>query len=471
MGDTVSTRRLAAIMAADMVGFSRLMGLDELGTLQRQKQHRRELIDPAIAAHHGRIVKTTGDGMLVEFGSVVDAVACAQSIQSAMPGREAGQPEDAAIRYRIGINLGDIIDEDDDIFGDGVNVAARLETLATPGGLCISDVVHQSIDGKLDLRFEDMGPQSVKNISRPVHAWRWVPLPSRDAADSSGSEVDQEIQFCNSADGVTIAYATVGKGPPLVKAPNWMNHLEYDWKTPFWRHLVGALASSHSLLRFDQRGNGLSDRNVERLTFDAFVDDLEAVVDAAGLARFPLLGISQGCAISIAYTLRHPDRVTGLVLYGGYARGPMKRGSEADAARAQAIQTMIRLDWGLDSAAFRQHFTTRFMPDASQVEMDCFNELQKVTVAPEVAAEIRAVNDDIDLTPLLPQVKVPTLVLHCRDEAVAPFEEGRLMAAKIPGARFVPLEGRNHLLLEDEPSWPRFLSEVRGFLGKLENKS
>ncbi|HMB74844.1 MAG TPA: alpha/beta hydrolase, partial [Kiloniellaceae bacterium] len=309
-------------------------------------------------------------------------------------------------------------------------------------------------------------------IARPVHAWHWVPAGDEGAGNGGArSENDQEIHFCSSADGVTIAYATVGEGPPLVKAPNWMNHLEYDWKTPFWRHLVGAFASSHSLLRFDQRGNGLSDRNVERLTFDAFVDDLEAVVDAAGLDRFPLLGISQGTAISIAYTIRHPERVTGLVLYGGYARGAMKRVSEADIARAQAIHTMIRLDWGLDSAAFRQHFTTRFMPDASQAEMDWFNELQKVTVAPDVAAQIRIVNDDIDITPLLPQIKVPTLVLHCREEAVVPFEEGRLIASKIPGARFVPLEGRNHLLFEDEPSWPRFLSEVRSFLDKIEEHS
>jgi class 3 adenylate cyclase/pimeloyl-ACP methyl ester carboxylesterase len=470
MAEIFSTRRLAAIMAADMVGYSRLMGRDELDTIQRQRSHRQDLIDPTIAAHNGRIVKTTGDGMLVEFASVVDAVSCAEEIQSAMAQREADRPESEAIRYRIGINLGDIIIEDDDIFGDGVNIAARLETLAEAGGLCVSDVVRQSVEGKLDLALEDMGLQRVKNIEREVHAWRWLPSKGDAEAPDAFDDREQEIRFCTSQDGIQIAYATVGKGPPLVKAPNWMNHLEYDWKTPFWRHLVEALASSHSLLRFDQRGNGLSDRVVERFSLEAYVDDLEAVVDAAGLERFPLLGISQGCAISVAYTIRHPERVSGLVLYGGYCRGSKRRGSEADIEHADAIVTMIRHEWGADSPAFRQLFASRFMPDATPEQMDWFNELQKITVAPGTAARIRAANDEIDITALLPQITVPTLVLHCREEDVAPFEEGRLIAAKIPGARFVPLEGRNHLILENEPAWPRFMSEVQSFLKELERR-
>ncbi|MDP6588349.1 MAG: alpha/beta fold hydrolase [Alphaproteobacteria bacterium] len=452
-------------MSADMVAFSRLMEFDEESTIARQKAHRAELIDPTIELNHGRIVKTTGDGMLVDFESVVDAVNCAVEIQSAMAVRESATPDAARIRYRIGINLGDIINDGDDIFGDGVNIAARLETLAQPGGICISDVVYQSIEGKLDLAFDDLGAQSVKNIARPVHVWQW-----RNADDQSHdlatSGANQDIRFCMAPDGVQIAYATVGTGPPLVKAPNWMNHLEYDWQSPIWRHLLQELAREHMLIRFDQRGNGLSDWDVDEISFDSFVRDLETVVDAAGLERFPLLGISQGCAISVAYAVRHPERVSRLVLYGGYARGSRKRGSQVEIEQADAMLTLIRHGWGRDNPAFRQMFTSAFVPEATPQQMDWFNELQRISTSPENAVRNRKTNIDVDVEGLLGSIAVPTLVLHCRDDGVAPFKEGRRMAAMIPEARFVPLEGRNHLILDNEPAWPRFLQEVREFLGE-----
>ncbi len=463
-------RRLAAILAADMVGFSRLMERDEEGTIARQKHHRADLIDPMIAKHHGRIVKTTGDGLLVEFVSVVDAVRCAAEIQHAMKTREAGGPETTRIRYRIGINLGDIVIEGDDIFGDGVNVAARLEGLSEPGGMCIADVVHQSIEGKLEFTFDDLGQQAVKNIARPVHAWQWRMGGAQGRATEAleAQDANQEIRFCMAPDGVQIAYATVGSGPPLVKAPNWMSHLEYDWKSPVWRHLMQELARGHTLIRFDQRGNGLSDWEVEDISFEAFVRDLETVVDAIGLRKFPLLGISQGSAISVAYAVRHPERVSKLVLFGGYSRGRRKRGSKVSAEQADAFITMIRHGWGQDNPSFRQLFTSAFMPEATPDQMNWFNELQKVSTSPEVAARIRSALEDLEISDLLPQVQVPTLVLHCREDGVIPFDEGRRMAAMIPNARFVPLEGRNHLMLEDEPAWPRFVSEVRSFLGGSE---
>ena len=317
MATTGEERRLAAILAADMVGYSRLMEADESGTIVRQKAHRTQLIDPKIAEHHGRIVKTTGDGMLVEFASVADAVEAAVAIQQAMAVREADVSEANRIRYRIGINLGDVIIDAGDIFGDGVNIAARLEASAEPGGICIADVVYQSIAGKLDLAFDDLGPQTFKNMTKPVHVWQWrITSPAAVGTPKTmPSEADQEIRFCTAPDGVHIAYATVGQGPPLVKSPNWMNHLEHDWESPIWRHLLQELAKDFSLVRFDQRANGLSDWNVEEISFDAFVGDLETVVDTLGLEQCPLLGISQGCAISIAYAVRHPERVSRLVLY------------------------------------------------------------------------------------------------------------------------------------------------------------
>ena len=463
-------RRLAAIMVSDMVGFSRLMELDEEGTVMRQKVHRRELIDPTIDEHHGHIVKSTGDGLLVEFASVFDAVQCAVAIQTAMADREADEAESTRIQYRIGINLGDIIFDDDDIFGDGVNIAARLQEIAEPCGICISDIVHQSVADKLDLPCRDLGSQRVKNISKPIHVWQWRRAGdvSHETPEPARAALEQEIRFCASPDGTTIAYAVVGKGPPIVKAPNWMNHLEYDWKSPIWRHLLQNLADDHCLIRFDQRGNGLSDWDVEDISHDAFDADLAAVIDAAGHDRFVLFGVSQGCAISIRYAVRNPRRVKGLVLYGGYARGKNKRGSADMVAQAEAERTLIRQGWGQDNPAFRQFFTSAFLPEGTPEQMAWFNELQRVTTSPENAVRIRMANDDLDITEYLPKVSVPTLVLHCRDDAIAPFEEGRRIAAMIPNAQFVALEGRNHLILESEPAWPRFIEEVRNFLATVE---
>lgn len=464
-------RRLAAILVTDMVGFSRLMEHDESGTIGRQKFHRSELIDPRIAEFRGRIVKATGDGLLVEFVSVVDAVKCAIEIQEAVKIHEADSPEATRILYRIGINLGDVVVEADDIFGDGVNVAARLEGLCEPGGVCISNIVHQSVENVVRVSFDDLGDQTVRNIKRPVRVWQWTAggRPVAASEESVGwAPEDQDVRFCTSPDGVQIAYAVVGSGPPIVKAPNWMSHLEYDWKSPVWRHLMQELSSRHTLIRFDQRGNGLSDREVDDISLEMFVQDLETVVDAVGLNRFPLLGISQGCAISIAYAARHPNRVSALVLYGGYARGLQRRDSEAEAQTSEAYITMIRHGWGQDNPSFRQLFTSGFMPDATPDQMNWFNELQRVSATPEIAARIRRANDNVDVSDLLPQIHVPTLVLHARDDGIIPFDEGRRLASSIPNARFVALEGRNHVMLEDEPAWTRFVSEVQGFLSRLD---
>ncbi len=275
---------------------------------------------------------------------------------------------------------------------------------------------------------------------------------------------EQRISFCRAADGVRLAYATVGSGPPLVKTANWMNHLEYDWKSPVWSGFFGALARDRTLVRYDARGNGLSDWNVDKFDFEAFVTDLETVVDAAGLDRFPLLGISQGCAVSIAYAVRHPERVSHLILYGGFARGRRRRGEVSEGEQSDALEVLMRQGWGQENPAFRQIFTSLFMPGGSAEQMQWFNDLQRNTTSPENAVRLRRAVDDIDVSGLLRQVAVPTLVLHVRGDAVQPFERGRELAAEIPRARFVPLEGRNHVPLEGEPSFVRFVDEIRAFL-------
>ena len=231
-----------------------------------------------------------------------------------------------------------------------------------------------------------------------------------------------------------------------------------------WSHLLHWLADNNRLVRYDARGNGLSDWDVGDIELDHFVTDLEAVIDAQQIERFDLLGVSQGCAVSIAYAVRHPEMVRRLILYGGFALGRRLRGKPVEAEQAEAMLTLMRTGWGQENPAFRQFFTSLFIPDATPDQMLWFNNLQKVTTSAENAVKMRLISDAMNVVDLLPRVVCPTLVLHCRDDAVQPFEEGRRIAAGIPGARFVALDGRNHLILESDPGWPRFQQEVLSFL-------
>jgi pimeloyl-ACP methyl ester carboxylesterase/DNA-binding CsgD family transcriptional regulator len=279
--------------------------------------------------------------------------------------------------------------------------------------------------------------------------------------------VEQNIHFCRTTDGISIAYATSGQGKPLVKVANWLSHLEYDWKSPVWRHWLEGLSSHHQLIRYDERGCGLSDWDIDDFSLDAWVRDLEAVVDAAGLDRFPLIGISQGGPIAITYAARHPDKVTHLILYGTYARGRLVRQpSEQQVREIEMLYEMILLGWGKSNPAFRQAFTTMFMPEATSEQMHWFNDLQRVSATPENAVKIRKTTSSIDVRDLSLKITIPTLILHPKNDAVIPFEEGRLLATLMPGSRFVPLESSNHILLADEPAWGEFLEEIGHFLGE-----
>ena len=273
--------------------------------------------------------------------------------------------------------------------------------------------------------------------------------------------MDQQIRFCTSSDGVRLAYATSGSGPPLVRAPHWFTHLEHDWNNPAMRPWVAGLSHRYSLLRFDQRGTGLSDREVPIPSWESHVGDLECVVDAARFDRFALLGVSQGAAFAIAYAARHPERVSHLVIWGGYARGRATRGLPAD--EMETLIKLIELGWGRDDPSFRQVFTTRFMPDAGLDAIHAFNDMMPLTASAQTAAQIVHANRGIDARAEAARVKCPTLVLHARGDLSIPFEEGRLIAALIPGARFVSLDTRNHLMLETEPAWRDFLAAMDSF--------
>ncbi len=459
-------RRLAAILAADMVGYSRLMEQEEEGVLLRQKAHRREMIDPEIESSRGRIIKTTGDGMLVEFAAAQDAVRCAIDIQTAMAERESASAMDSRIIYRIGVNLGDVVFDEGDVFGDGVNVASRLEGLSEPGGVCVSDIVHQTVADRIGQPFRDMGSQRVKNISRPIRVWQWTPDAPPEEPEIMQAGLQQRVRFATAPDGVQIAWASIGEGPPVLKAPNWLNHLEYEWRSPIWGPVLTELARHCRLVRFDQRGNGLSDWEVEEISHDMMIRDTATVADAAGLERFALLGISRGCAFSIRYAVENPERVTCLVLCGSYLRGRLRRPDPEQQKLFEALSMTIRDGWGSTNPVFRHFFTSNFIPDASPDVAENFDELQRISTNPENALRLWNMNARIDVTELAKQVRVPTLVLHCTGDRVSPLEEGRRIARFIPDASFIELPGKNHVLLAGTPAFDQFFEETTAFLEK-----
>jgi len=276
--------------------------------------------------------------------------------------------------------------------------------------------------------------------------------------------VKQTIRFARSADGTRLAYAESGSGPPIVKAANWLSHLEFDWQSPVWRHWFNFLSSRNRLVRYDARGCGLSDWDVAELMLPRQVEDLEAVIDAAGVDRFVLVGISQGGAPAIEYVLKHPERVKQLVLYGAFARGWNRRTDEG-ARQFVALHNIVRYGWGDDNPAFRKLFAHLFIPDASEEQERWFADLMRITSQPETAARIMEASGEIDVVDKLSAVSVPTLVIHANGDARVPFSEGRTFASGIPGAHFVTLESRNHILLETEPAWVRFCSEFGQFVG------
>ena len=315
---------------------------------------------------------------------------------------------------------------------------------------------------------------STQRVIRTVHGRGFrisVPVAQRPAEESSTPEprssgvAGQQIRFCIAHDQVRIAYATSGTGPPLVKTSNWLTHLEYDWESPVWRHWLRELSREHTLVRYDERGNGLSDRDVADLSFEACVRDLETVVDALELERFPLLGLCKGSAVAIAYAARHPERVTRMVLYGGFLRGQLTGArTPEEAEEARLLSQTLPLGWGRDNPAARQFFAFQFLPEGTPEQHQWFSDLQRITTTPEVGATVRTVAAQIDVTDLANQVRIPTLVLHATGDGFAPFDQGREIASRIGGSRFVPLESRNHVLLEEEPACSRFLQEVRSFL-------
>ena len=330
-------------------------------------------------------------------------------------------------------------------------------------GRLVSDATLASRINAARVAIGDSGQAQRLLRTIPKRGFRFVGEVARESETHAG-EPGQSVNFCRSADGVALAVATSGDGEVLIKTANWLTHVEHDWSSPVWGPTFRRWSAGHRFVRYDARGTGLSDREPPEFSFAGFERDFEAVVESVGAKRFAILGMSQGASVAIAYAARHPERVTKLVLHGAYALGRIKRDRQADTEQAAAYLTLIRHGWGYANSAFMKAFSALYLPNGTPEQIQWFCDLQRTTTSPDNAIAIRTSCDEIDVTPLLAQVRAPTLVLHSRHDSVVPFDHGRQIAVAIPNARFVGLESANHVILPQEPAWAQFMAEIDAFL-------
>jgi pimeloyl-ACP methyl ester carboxylesterase len=332
------------------------------------------------------------------------------------------------------------------------------------GGLAVSDATISARIHAARAAVGDSGSkqQVIQTVAR--RGFRLVVPVTRDAAPASGNDDRQDIRFATGPSGIQIAYATSGSGPPLLRASHWLSHLQLDWDSPVWRPLLDALGRDHTVIRYDQRGTGLSDRTVVGQDLGDFVEDLKAVADALGLDRFPIFAASQAVPAALRFAAENPQRVSKLVLYGGFAQGRSLRSNAPGDADEQTMLALIRAGWGQHDSAFAKAFSALFMPGGTRTQIDSFIRMQQQSIAPEGAVRLRQIVDRFDVLDLLDQIEAPTLVIHTRADAIHPIEQGRLLASHIEDARFVMLDTSNHILLPQDPAWKIAIHETGRFL-------
>ncbi len=361
---------------------------------------------------------------------------------------------------------GDIIQKilkDPDILDQTKYTWALLWARQLPNSFPANHAVYTCLNA-LDRKSEANQVKQAYLASNAMAASLWDAGP--EMALCKNEKTPQIVQYCTAKEGFKIAYAKVGTGPPIVKTANWLNHLELDWDSPIWGETFEALSVENTLIRYDGRGNGMSEWDVDDISFDAFVDDLETVTDSLNLDRFPLLAMSQGCAVAIAFATRHPERVSSLVLVGGYAAGWRIGMTPEEIEQRDAVMTLTRHGWGTENPAYRRIFSQTFMPSADEKRLDWFDEFQRRTTSPENAVRFQEAFGDIDVRHLLDQVQAPTLVMHASNDQRIKIGHGRALAAGIPNAELVELDSQNHIILGDEPAWLPFINDVTRFLRK-----
>jgi class 3 adenylate cyclase/pimeloyl-ACP methyl ester carboxylesterase len=455
-------RRLSAILALDVVGYTSLVHKDAPGTLAALNAIYRSVVTPAVAAADGRVVKLLGDGALIEFPSARAALRCAIQVQQEMRRPDPLYSFSEPIRLRAGLHAGDVVVEDGDILGEGIAIASRLQAAAQPGGILASRSFCDLAGSDAAVRLRREGLHSFKGVTQPIEV---LAVDFTDVSVSTrraGLAREQEIRFCSAKDHVRLAWTVNGDGPTVIKAPNWIGHLELDWRNPGMAPLLTVVAEKWRLVRFDQRGNGLSDWDVREIAFERFVDDLECIFDAAQVERAPIIALSQGGAIAAAFAARCPGRVSAIVMIGAFVQGRNKRPSKRELA--QALRAMMAAGWDDEYPSLRDLLANVLVPTASEEERRQLAEDMRRIISPENVARFREAVDNIDITALLSNVACPCLVLHCRGDRMQPVEQGRAFAAGLPNARFIAYDSPNHCPVESDPIWPLMERDILTFL-------
>lgn len=453
-------------MAIDVVGYSQLMQRGGEAVVAALNTVLRSVVRPAVAAAAGEIVKLTGDGALARFTSARAAILCAESVQRQMASQTPIAGLDQAITLRIGVHAGDTWITGDDMFGDAVNIAARLEGAARPGNALVSGVVVALAGSDLPVALTSEGTHRFKGITTPIDTYSLDLKAETKEARRAQLLARQQVRFCHSADGTMLAWAELGSGTPVVRAPAWITHLEQDDLHPGNGLWNGTLSARHRLIRFDARGNGLSQREIGQITFDQAVADLAAVFDAAEVECGHILAISQGGAVAAAYAARYPDRVASITMIGSYAQGRSRRSEKMAREKAQAMQAMMAVGWDDEAPSLRSLMADVIAPLASEEDRAAFAEYMRDATTADNMASYRAMLDDLDVTGLLAQVQAPCLVIHMRDDRMQPITQGRMMAAGLPQSRFMAFDGPNHVPTENDPNWPAIRAEVLKFMAE-----
>ncbi|UCH40271.1 MAG: alpha/beta fold hydrolase [Gammaproteobacteria bacterium] len=464
--------KLAVILHCDVVGSTALVLKDERVAHEHIQNAFKNLSD-SISRYNGKTQEIRGDALVAVFDRASDAVGAALAFQASNCEVNQTAPDEIKPEMRIGIALGEVVIADSTITGAGVVLSQRLEQLANPNSVVIQGVIREAIPHRLGLHYEALGEQSVKGFDEPVRAYSVEltensdisPHKPQDNRQTNIGLADQgPVRYCRSTDGVSIAHAKVGEGYPVIVGGSYMTHLEGDWNNPGWGTYIGNLAKHFEVIRYDQRGNGMSDWDDVKISFERMVDDLSAVARCYDYDKFAIFGASQAAAVSIAYAQRNPEKVSHLVLYGGFTRGRRVIGGPEAKAESEAMATLYRQWWGKDNPAIQQTMASLFMPDATPEQVESFIAFQKTGAIGENIARILEMHDSYDVAHLLDDVHIPTLVIHCVGDSVAPLSEGKLIASRIPGAEFVTLDSREHLVLPTDREFARFVDSTVSFI-------
>lgn len=449
-------RAIAAILSLDVVEYSRRMARAPEATLNQLKEVFDTIVRPRTRIGNGRIFKLLGDGALIHFATATDAIATAHAILKDMEGN--------TIQLRGGIHVGDVTSNHEDVFGDAVNVAARLQAAARPGGCLISRLASQTAGGSNGVPLKPEAALTLKGNPTPVEVLS-IDLHGHDMQTERRKYAEkQKISFATSQDGTRIAWAGTGEGRRLIKAPNWVQHLEHDWTDNPMNGWLPHLSRHYHLVRCDGRNNGLSDRGVADVCFDRFVEDLLALFDASGTERAPVFGVSLGAAVAAAFAARHPDRVSGLILMSGFVQGLAKRNRPQDLALGHAMMDLSRDAWNDAYPSGRHLFAQAFFPETSPQDQDLYARFIQLSMTHEDYLRVGPCVDEVDISTLLADIRCPALVLHSNRERLHNMDQGQRLAAGIADSRFVGLDTANNTLPDYDPEWPKALRETEAFL-------